>query len=101
CRPARRGDAEGLTIFQADGASSGATNPHVLCDPSQNGRVPEWPQRHRAIFSLPVGSGKALPRWSITLIAPSLTRGPFSRQRMTSGSDMVLLIDRRGRGWVM
>src|SRR5262245_39833920 len=59
-----------------------AWKPQVLCDPSQNGFLADWPQRHKAIAGLSLLSGKALPSWSVTITGPSMTNGPLARQRM-------------------
>lgn len=65
-------------------AVSSATKLQERCEPSQNGRLAEWPQRHSATAGLSAGMGKTLPRWSTTVTGPSTRKGPFWRQRIVT-----------------
>ena len=56
------------------GTRSSDSKPHVLCDPSQNGRVAEWPQRHKAMAGLSLLKGKRLPPESSNSTVPSTSK---------------------------
>src|SRR4051812_42776805 len=65
--------------------------PHDLWEPSQKGRLADWPQRQRATAGLLVGISNSVPRESMSLKGPSMTRGPFGRMRIvTSGIGRIL-----------
>src|SRR5262249_22317631 len=76
-------------VFCGDGAVSPAWKAHCLWEPSQKGLFFDWPQRHRAMLSLPAGVGDGFPRWSTMRMVAGRSRGPCSRQRMVMGSLML------------
>jgi hypothetical protein len=52
----------------------GAENPARLCEPSQNGLMPDFPHRHSAIVSRP--GSISLPSWSSRRKSPRTISGP-------------------------
>jgi len=57
-------------------ATTASVKPQVLCAPSQNGLLAEWPQRHNPMAVRPA-SPKALPAGSTISNSPSMRIGPL------------------------